>query len=122
MAATSLYKADATSFLDTCAATTNATSVTAAATEVFSISAYNAAASVRFVKFYNKATAPTVGTDTPVFVLAIPASGWATMTWAKGLYLSTGLGYGIVTGAANANTTAPTANDVVSLSITYSIS
>lgn len=119
--ASSLYKANTTAFLDACANSTNATSVSTAASEVFSVSAYNAAGTARYVKFYNKASAPTVGTDTPVFVLAIPATSTARMEWAKGLYLSLGLGYGIVTGAANSNTTAPTANDVVSLSITYSL-
>lgn len=119
--ASSLYKANLTAFLDTCAGSTNATNVSAAATEVFSVSAYNAAATVRYVKFYNKVSAPTVGTDVPVFVLAIAPSSFAQINWAKGIYLSLGLGYGIVTGAANANVTAPTANDVVSLNISYSL-
>jgi hypothetical protein len=119
--ASSLYKANATAFLDACAANTNATNVTTAATEVFTISAYNAAASVRFVKIYNKPSTPTVGTDIPIAVLAIPPSGFARLDWAKGMYVSTGLSYGIVTGAANSNTTAPTASDVVSLTISYSL-
>ena len=119
--ASSLYKANLTSFLDACAASTNATNVTTAATEIFSISAYNAAASVRFVKIYNKASSPTVGTDIPIAVLAIAPASFARLDWAKGLYLSSGLSFGIVTGAANSNTTAPSANDVVSLTISYSL-
>lgn len=119
--ASSLYKANLTATLPSCAASTNATNVATTACEVFSIAAYNAAASVRYVKFYNKASSPTIGTDVPVVILAIAPASWAQLNWAKGLYLSTGLGYGIVTGAADNNTTAPSAADVTALNISYSL-
>src|SRR5690242_4134795 len=48
------------------AATTNATNIKASAGQVYGYDIYNNNAAVRFVKFYNKATAPTVGTDTPI--------------------------------------------------------
>lgn len=119
--ASSLYKANLTYQLPSAAATTNSTSVGAAPVQLFSVYAYNAAASVRYLKFYNKATAPTVGTDTPVLVFGIPAGGTLNVTWAKGLYLSTGLGFGIVTGAADNNTTAPSAGDLTGVTIGYSL-
>jgi len=62
----------ASSFRLISAATTNATSVKASAGQIYGYDIYNANAAVRFVKLYNKATAPTVGTDTPVRTIGIP--------------------------------------------------
>lgn len=56
------------------AATTNATLVKALAGTLFNISASNSGAATAFLKLYNKATAPVVGTDVPVLVLPIPAA------------------------------------------------
>lgn len=118
--ASSLYKANTTFMLDTAAATTNATSVKVTATELFNIHAYNAAASVRYLKIYNLAVAPTVGTSVPILTFGIPAGGTINIQWAKGLYLSTGLAFAMTTGATTASTAALTANDVTGLSISYS--
>ena len=40
---------------------------------VYSLAVSNANAAVRYVKLYNKATAPVVGTDVPVATFALPA-------------------------------------------------
>lgn len=47
------------------AATTNATSVKTSVGRLAQIRGYNAGAAGRYLKLYNKASAPTVGTDTP---------------------------------------------------------
>jgi lysophospholipase L1-like esterase len=51
---------------------TNATSVKASAGSVGLIVVSNINAAVRYLKMYNKASAPTVGTDTPVMTIAVP--------------------------------------------------
>src|SRR5580704_2030500 len=52
---------------------TNATSVKATAGILMGYRLSNTAASVRFFKLYNKGSAPTVGTDTPVETILLPA-------------------------------------------------
>jgi hypothetical protein len=94
------------------AATTNATSVKASAGTVYSIDLSNANAAVRWFKLYNKASAPTVGTDTPVFRALIPASGGRTISFPNGLTFSTGIAFALVTGAADSNTSAVAANEL----------
>lgn len=111
-------KANATSRIASAAATTNATSAKASAGDLGVISGYNAAASVRYLKFYNKASAPTVGTDTPVITLALPAASAFNINMG-GHYFSTGIAYALTTGAADADTGALTLADVVGLTITY---
>jgi hypothetical protein len=56
------------------AATNNATNIKGSAGDVFLIQGFNATAGVKYLKLYNKATAPTVGTDTPFVTFALPAS------------------------------------------------
>lgn len=119
--ASSLYKANAAFLLDSAAASTNATNITTASTDLFSLHCYNAAASVRYLKIYNTAVAPTVGTTVPFMVFAIGASATLNVNWAKGINLSTGLSFAMTTGAANSSTAALTAADVVALSIGYSL-
>jgi hypothetical protein len=55
------------------AATTNATSLKASAGTLYGGRAFNSGAGAAFLKFYDKASAPTVGTDVPVLVIGIPA-------------------------------------------------
>lgn len=52
--------------------TTNATSAKAGPGYLHHISGYNAAAAARYLKLYNKASAPTVGTDTPFMTIYLP--------------------------------------------------
>jgi hypothetical protein len=96
------------------AASTNATSVSATAnTLLYGYYISNTNSSVRYVKFYNKASAPTVGTDTPVLVLAIPGSGAANVSFPAGINFTTGLAFATTTGAADSDTAAVAANEVI---------
>jgi len=74
---------------------------------------FNLAATVRYVKIYNKATAPTVGTDTPVMTIPLVTGGGANVEYNIGIPFSLGLGIGATTGVADNDTGAPAANDVV---------
>jgi len=73
----------------------------------------NQNAAVIYVKFYNKATAATVGTDTPVLTLAIPAASAANQEFLGGIPFSLGIGIGATTGPTDADTGAPGANEVI---------
>lgn len=94
------------------AASTNATNVKNAAGQVYGYALYNGNAAARFVKFYNKASAPTVGTDTPVLTIILPAGGGANVEWSKGIPFATGISYAITGAVADSDTTAVSANDV----------
>lgn len=100
------------------AATTNATVAKAAAGDLHVVSGYNAAAAVRYIKFYDKATAPTVGTDTPVLTLAVAASSAFSFQLAS-LAFTTGIAYALTTGAADADVGALTLADIVGLNVLY---
>ena len=65
-----------------------------------------------YVKFYNKATAPT-SSDTPVLTLAIPSSAAANVLGVAGLQFNTGISWRASTGVADNDNTAPAANQVV---------
>jgi len=96
------------------AATTNATSVKASAGIINDIVVSNNGAGVAYFKLYDKASAPTVGTDTPIATILIPINGTVVIPagWAS-MRLGTGIAYAITGGAAVADVTAVTAAQVV---------
>lgn len=98
------------------AATTNATSVKASAGTLDFCIAINETATVKYLKLYNKASSPTVGTDTPVGVIPIPASttgaGVALPIPTQGLNFATGVAFAITGARADNDTTALAAGDV----------
>jgi len=84
--------------------------------QVYGWAITNTNAAARHVKLYNKATAPTVGSDTPVITLVVPgntAGAGMVANFDKGIAFGTGIGYGITTGVADNDTGAPAANEVV---------
>jgi len=85
-------------------ASTNASSQKAAAGNLFEITASNPTATAAYVKIYNKASAPTVGTDVPVMTLPVPAGGFVS-------YVPGGQGKRLTTGIAMAVTAAMAATD-----------
>ena len=94
------------------AATTNATSLKASAGNIAAIDLFNVASYMVFLKLYNKASAPTVGTDTPVWTIPIPASGGFSIDFSQGEYFSTGIAFAITKLQADGDTTALVAGDV----------
>jgi hypothetical protein len=95
------------------AATTNATAVKASAGKVFGWYLYNDGAAEAYLKIYNKATAPTVGTDTPVLVIPIPAGSAANVEFTQGIAFATGIATALTTGFADADTTAVAAGQCI---------
>lgn len=110
-----IYADVATGFRLISAASTNATSLKASAGTLYSITAVNLNAAVRYLKLYNKASAPTVGTDTPVATIPIPASTTGagfTVEFPFGFDFATGIAYALTTGAGDADTGAVAANEI----------
>ena len=74
---------------------------------VYTIAATNVNAAVRYLKLYDKATAPA-STDTPVFRLAVPGAttgGGFTVSFPEGIDFQKGIGIRLVTGAADNDST-----------------
>lgn len=97
------------------AASTNATSLKGSAGTVGTIMCGNNGAALAYLKLYNKASAPTVGTDTPVQTLMIPGNAaGAGFTYAipAGLAFSTGIAFALTGAMADADTTAVAAAQV----------
>lgn len=95
------------------AATTNPTAIKTSAGTLYNIGASNTGAAAAYVKLYNKASAPTVGTDTPVLTLVVPAGGSATFGLGTlGHRFTTGIGMAITNLAADSDTTAVAAGQV----------
>lgn len=102
-----------TSSAATSAASTNATSVKASAGQVYGWAIFNTTSVNKYVKLYNKASAPTVGTDTPFMRILVPPSGGTNVWFGNGIPLGTGIAYAITGGAADTDTTSVAANDVL---------
>jgi len=95
------------------AATTNAVSEKASPGNVYNWTLFNTAAYTVFVHFYNKASAPTVGTDVPVFTIGIPAGGSSSHSGTIGYSFSTGIATSTTKGYADTDATATLAGDLV---------
>lgn len=99
------------------AASTNATSLKASAGQVGYIYATNVNAAIRYLKLYNLATSPTVGTSTPVATIGIPGGGTAgaggQLVIPAGIEFSVGIAYALTTEATDAGTTGVAASEVV---------
>jgi hypothetical protein len=72
----------------------------------------NQASSVRYVKLYDKATAPS-SSDTPLLTIGIPANSAANVLAPAGVNTANGIGIRGTTGVADNDTGAPTANDII---------
>jgi hypothetical protein len=95
------------------AATTNATSVKASAGNVFGLAVSNQSAAAKFLKIYNKASAPTVGTDIPILTVPIPVANCVALDLGyEGLRCSTGIALAITNLIADADATAVAVGDV----------
>lgn len=112
-------KPASTARLLSAAATTNAASVKTSATDLFRLRGHNAAAAARYLKLYNKNVAPTVGTDTPVATYYLPPAAPFEIAFDTPLYFSAGLAYALTGAAADSDTTALAAGDVLCLNIHY---
>jgi hypothetical protein len=89
------------------AASTNSTLVSAGWHTITSLNVINTTATLYYLKLYNKATAPTCGTDTPVQIIPIPASATGAgvqLPLGPGLGFNLGVGFCLTSGIAASDT------------------
>lgn len=92
--------------------------VKASAGTVYGVWFSNTATSTRFLKFYNATAASvSVGTTTPVLTLALPGNSADDVSGVfsipQGIAFGTAITVAATTGVADADTGAPSANDVI---------
>ena len=95
-------------------ATTNATIAKASPGVIYELSLTNYSATTRYFKLYNKASAPTVGTDVPALTITVNANSERVLAWApEGKFLSAGIAFAITNLQPFTDTTAVAAGSVV---------
>jgi len=88
--------------------------VKASAGQLFGWYLYNAAATARYLKFYNATAAnTTVGTTTPVLTIPVAAGAAANVEFSNGIAFGTAISAAVTTGLADNDTGAPAANDFI---------
>lgn len=84
-----------------------------AGSRIVSLAVSNTGAGAAYLKLYNKASAPTVGTDAPVLTIAVGANATVTVPMpAEGMPFTLGIGLAITGAAADSDTTAVGAGEV----------
>lgn len=73
----------------------------------------NSGASGVFVKLYDAAEAPQVGTDAPLMTLFVPAAGVLASRYPNGITFTSGISVAATAGAEDGDTQAPAAGAVV---------
>ena len=112
-------KASGVSRVASSAASGNPAFAKASAGDLKNISGQNGAA-ITYVHFYNKATAPTLGTDTPVISFAIPANANFNIRLPdRGLYFGTGIAYAFTTDIATIPTTGAAAAAITAFAAVF---
>lgn len=108
----------ATPYFLNSAATTNGALIITGTSNVSSFYATNEGATTAYIKLYNKATAPTVGTDVPEMIIPVPAAASGVPGVANpnigfhGFRFALGLGIAITGAAGHTDTTAVAAGQV----------
>lgn len=77
----------------------------------------NSTATAYFLKLYNKASAPTCGTDTPVQTIELPAGQTVPIDYGLGSIYPLGLGFCLTGAIADNDTTAAAAGVAINLGI-----
>ena len=102
-------------------ASTNSNVVKASAGNLYSIIAIGQTSTIKYLKLYNKATAPSVGTDVPVMTIPVPANvqgAGVSIPFSIGVNFPLGIGLAITSGSADNDTGVVGAGDVI-LNLTY---
>lgn len=102
-------------------ASTNANVVKNSGGNLYSIIAIGLTSTVRYLKLYNKATTPTVGTDVPLMTIPVPANtqgAGIAIPFSMGANFPLGIGIAITSGSADNDTGAVGAGDVI-VNLTY---
>lgn len=95
------------------AATTNATVAKASPGRLYGWSCFNVNAATRYLKLYNTAATPVPGTTAIALRIALPPATSVHVQLPAGINFSTGIGFAIVTGIADADATAVAASEQI---------
>lgn len=99
------------------AASTNATNIKGSAGTIGYLTASNTNASPRYLKVYNTASSPTVGTDTPIHTFLIPGNSSGAGTNiplpTQGIKCDTGISIALTTGAADSDTSGVAVSEII---------
>lgn len=94
----------------TASATTNAAAVKTSAGSLLELSVFNPGSAAVFVKLFNKASAPTLGTDVPVLTVPVPPGEMLVAQFgATGKRFTTGIACAVTAGPAATDTAAVSA-------------
>lgn len=99
-------------------ATTNPALIKALPGQVHMCEGLNTTAAAKYIKLYNLARLPVVGTDVPKLVIGCPPSTGFALNH-EGLKFSVGIAIAITGGAADNDATAVAAGDITGLDISY---
>jgi len=105
-------------FYKTAANSNNATNLKATPGSLYSIEVFNLTATIYYLKFYNKASAPAPATDNALLVQVFPipantAVGGIVMSLNTPKAFSTGISYAIVAGLADTDNTSVPSGSIV---------
>lgn len=104
------------------AASDNATSVKGSAGQLGFVVVANVNAAMRYLHFYNKASAPTLGTDVPVLTIPIPGNtagtGAVFSVWV-GVAFTTGIAFACTTTTGGTPASGNTAANDITISLGY---
>lgn len=95
------------------AASNNLTSVKASAGCIHAIQVGSPSTGLKYLKIYDKASAPVVASDTPILTITVAASSSTPVNLGPtGLACSSGIAFAIVAGEADTDSTNVAAGDV----------
>lgn len=104
-----------TPFFITTTASTNATLVKNIGVSLLELTVFNSTTATVYVRLYNKATAPVVGTDVPLMVVPVTASNLSSLSFgAIGKRFALGLAMAVTAAAGNTDATVVAASALVS--------
>jgi len=107
-----------TNYFLSSAASTNATCLKNSPGTIYSLFIHNNSGSARYLRLYDKASAPVVGTDTPIAIIQVTPSVSKEMCLAHGITFRTGIAFALTNGGDLTNSTAVAA-DAIHLHIDY---
>jgi len=95
--------------------TTNGNNIKVSAGRVYGWYVANTNAAARYMKLYNLAGAPTVGTDVPFLTILLPATaaGPSYVSFPPGIAFPTGIAIALTTIGSDADATAVAANEII---------
>lgn len=107
-------KGGASTFEAISAASNNATAVKASPGKLHKVIVNNINAAVRYIKFYDKASAPAPGSDTVKLALAVPAGTVQVFNFGDiGVDFATGIAFALVTGISQTDNTSVAASELL---------